>query len=109
MHVLRHAVASYPTASELWLRLLEELPREFRTPPGLGSAALAQVAPEVRDGEGDPAALAGVDEALLEQRVAGRRERLRLLAEGGGDVGAEYGVALGLVAWSAATSAIAIR
>ena len=34
VHVLRHAVASYPTASELWLRLLEELPREFRTPPG---------------------------------------------------------------------------
>ncbi|WP_374454154.1 NAD(P)/FAD-dependent oxidoreductase [Nocardioides sp.] len=32
VHVLRHAVASYPTASELWLRLLEELPREFRTP-----------------------------------------------------------------------------
>ena len=26
VHVLRHAVASYPTASELWLRLLEELP-----------------------------------------------------------------------------------
>ena len=33
VHVLRHAVASYPTASELWLRLLEGLPREFRTPP----------------------------------------------------------------------------
>lgn len=33
VHVLRHAVASYPTASELWLRLLEQLPREFRTPP----------------------------------------------------------------------------
>jgi pyruvate/2-oxoglutarate dehydrogenase complex dihydrolipoamide dehydrogenase (E3) component len=33
VHVLRHAVASYPTAAELWLRLLEELPREFRTPP----------------------------------------------------------------------------
>jgi pyruvate/2-oxoglutarate dehydrogenase complex dihydrolipoamide dehydrogenase (E3) component len=33
VHVLRHAVASYPTASELWLRLLEELPRKFRTPP----------------------------------------------------------------------------
>ncbi|GAB4095094.1 FAD-dependent oxidoreductase [Brachybacterium horti] len=28
--VLRHAVASYPAASEIWLRLLEELPREFR-------------------------------------------------------------------------------
>jgi pyruvate/2-oxoglutarate dehydrogenase complex dihydrolipoamide dehydrogenase (E3) component len=28
--VLRHAVPSYPTASELWLRLLEELPREYR-------------------------------------------------------------------------------
>lgn len=32
VHVLRHAVPSYPTASELWLRLLEELPREFRRP-----------------------------------------------------------------------------
>lgn len=30
--VLRHAVASYPTSSELWLRLLEELPRELRRP-----------------------------------------------------------------------------
>ena len=28
--VLRHAVPSYPTASELWLRLLEELPRDLR-------------------------------------------------------------------------------
>ncbi len=35
---------------------------------GLG----AEVAPEVGHGEGDPAALAGVDEALLEQAVAGR-------------------------------------
>ncbi|MBC2932231.1 NAD(P)/FAD-dependent oxidoreductase [Nocardioides sp. zg-1228] len=33
VHVLRHAVASFPTAAELWLRLLEELPRELRTPP----------------------------------------------------------------------------
>ena len=32
VHVLRHAVASYPTASELWLRLLEELPSDFRRP-----------------------------------------------------------------------------
>lgn len=32
--VLRHAVASYPTASELWLRLLEELPQELRRPVG---------------------------------------------------------------------------
>ena len=30
--VLRHAVPSYPTASELWLRLLEALPTELRTP-----------------------------------------------------------------------------
>jgi len=29
--VLRHAVPSYPTASEIWLRLLEALPRELRT------------------------------------------------------------------------------
>lgn len=28
--VLRHAVPCYPTASELWLRLLEELPRDWR-------------------------------------------------------------------------------
>lgn len=28
--VLRHAVPSYPAASEIWLRLLEELPREYR-------------------------------------------------------------------------------
>ncbi|NPC41856.1 NAD(P)/FAD-dependent oxidoreductase [Nocardioides sp. zg-1230] len=33
VHVLRHAVPSYPTASELWVRLLEELPPSFRTPP----------------------------------------------------------------------------
>lgn len=31
---LRHAVPSYPTASELWLRLLEELPREMREVAG---------------------------------------------------------------------------
>ncbi len=30
--VLRHAVSSYPTASELWLRLLEALPRELWRP-----------------------------------------------------------------------------
>lgn len=30
VHVLRHAVPSFPTASELWLRLLEELPPEMR-------------------------------------------------------------------------------
>ncbi|MFW6598685.1 dihydrolipoyl dehydrogenase family protein [Propionibacteriaceae bacterium Y2011] len=30
VHVLRHAVPSYPTAAELWLRLLEELPVELR-------------------------------------------------------------------------------
>ena len=28
--VLRHAVPSYPTASELWLRMLEQLPRDLR-------------------------------------------------------------------------------
>ena len=42
---------------------------------------VAQVAAEVRDGEGDPATLAGVDEPLLEQRVTRRGQRLRLLAE----------------------------
>ncbi|WP_425307662.1 NAD(P)/FAD-dependent oxidoreductase [Ammonicoccus fulvus] len=30
VHVLRHAVPSYPTASELWLRLLESLPQDLR-------------------------------------------------------------------------------
>ena len=34
VHVLRHAVPSYPAASELWLRLLEELPRELRQGQG---------------------------------------------------------------------------
>lgn len=29
---LRHAVPSYPTGSELWLRLLESLPRAYRRP-----------------------------------------------------------------------------
>ncbi|XVX20148.1 dihydrolipoyl dehydrogenase family protein [Actinomycetota bacterium] len=33
VHVLRDAVPSYPTVSELWLRLLEDLPRELRLPP----------------------------------------------------------------------------
>jgi len=32
VHVLRHAVPSYPTVSELWLRLLESLPEEMRRP-----------------------------------------------------------------------------
>lgn len=32
VHVLRHAVPSFPTASEVWLRLLEELPHELRYP-----------------------------------------------------------------------------
>lgn len=30
VHVLRHAVPSFPTVSELWLRLLEELPAAMR-------------------------------------------------------------------------------
>ena len=33
VHVLRHAVPSYPTVSELWLRLLEELPEQLRRAP----------------------------------------------------------------------------
>ena len=32
VHMLRHAVPSYPTVSELWLRLLESLPEEMRRP-----------------------------------------------------------------------------
>lgn len=32
--VLRHAVPSYPTASELWLRLIEQLPPELVRPKG---------------------------------------------------------------------------
>ncbi|WP_394216634.1 dihydrolipoyl dehydrogenase family protein [Brachybacterium vulturis] len=31
VHVLRHAVPSFPTASELWLQLLESLPVELRS------------------------------------------------------------------------------
>ncbi|WP_346007896.1 NAD(P)/FAD-dependent oxidoreductase [Janibacter terrae] len=34
VHVLRHAVPSFPDASEVWLRLLEELPHELRRPAG---------------------------------------------------------------------------
>lgn len=30
VHLLRHAVPAFPTASELWLRLLEQLPRDLR-------------------------------------------------------------------------------
>lgn len=30
VHLLRHAVPAFPTASELWLRLLEQLPGELR-------------------------------------------------------------------------------
>ncbi|WP_047691745.1 NAD(P)/FAD-dependent oxidoreductase [Kocuria sp. ZOR0020] len=30
VHVLRHAIPSFPTASKLWLRLLEELPADLR-------------------------------------------------------------------------------
>lgn len=37
--VLRHAVPCYPTASELWLRLLELLPEEFRRPAAAPSDA----------------------------------------------------------------------
>lgn len=33
VHVLRHAVPSFPDASEVWLRLLEELPHELRRSP----------------------------------------------------------------------------
>ena len=51
-------------------------------PPRPGHhALLAQVAAEVGHRERDLAALPGVDQPLLEQRVAGRRERLRLLAQ----------------------------
>ncbi len=32
VHVLRHAVPSFPTISESWLRLLEALPPELRHP-----------------------------------------------------------------------------
>ncbi len=32
VHLLRHAVPAFPTASELWLRLLEDLPSELRQP-----------------------------------------------------------------------------
>lgn len=32
VHLLRHVVPSFPTASELWLPLLEDLPKELRRP-----------------------------------------------------------------------------
>lgn len=32
--LLRHAVASFPSASEIWLNLLEQLPPELKHPPG---------------------------------------------------------------------------
>ena len=50
VHVLRHAVASYPTASELWLRLLEELPRELRRPPTAGRGGRAAPSRNPRPG-----------------------------------------------------------
>lgn len=34
VHVLRHAVPSYPDSAEVWLRLLEDLPHELRRPVG---------------------------------------------------------------------------
>ena len=69
-------------------------PRRLPQPPLTGRrlAPLAEVAPEVGDGEGDPAALTGVDEALLQQRVTGRGEGLGLLAERRSHVGAGDGV-----------------
>ena len=51
------------------------------------SGLVAQVAAEMRHRERDPAALAGVDQPLLEQRVAGRGQRLGLPAEHAGHVG----------------------
>lgn len=36
VHLLRHAVPAYPTASELWLRLLEALPTRLRHPGEAG-------------------------------------------------------------------------
>lgn len=38
VHVLRHAVPSFPTAAEVWLRLLEDLPVELRYPVGRSEA-----------------------------------------------------------------------
>ncbi len=46
VHRLRHAVPSFPTASELWLRLLEELPRELRRAPRPGGRTSAPVQAE---------------------------------------------------------------
>src|SRR5664280_1705463 len=51
------------------------------------SADRPQVPPEVGHGEGDAAAFAGVDEALLEQRVAGRGQRLGRTAQQPGHLG----------------------
>ena len=59
-----------------------DLPRGHREGQRLIGRLGAQVAAEVRDGEGDRAALAGVDQALLDQRVAGRGQAGRLAAQG---------------------------
>ncbi len=37
VHLMRHAVPSVPTASELWLRLLESRPAELRSANTEGS------------------------------------------------------------------------
>src|SRR5699024_8020398 len=62
-HVLRHAVPSFPTASELWLQLLESLPRELR---GLwGSLRHGRRGPallpwdEITEGSGDELCTSG--------------------------------------------------
>ena len=55
--------------------------------PVLAQSGVAQqVAAEVRHGEGDLPALGGVDQALLDQRVARRGQRRRLAAQGDGDL-----------------------
>ena len=52
-----------------------------------------QVPAEVRHGERDPAALAGIDQALLQQGVARRRQRLRRPAQRLRHSAVEHGVA----------------
>src|SRR3954452_16846631 len=56
-----------------------------RGPLSVGVAK--EVATEVRDGEGDLPALGGVDEPLLDQRVAGGGEGRRFAAQREGDLG----------------------
>src|SRR5580765_2011583 len=75
--------------------VLDETPARRATSSRVAiSGVLTQVATEVGDGEGDPATLGRVDEALLEQSVPRRGQRLRLAAQQLGDLGRRHRVGL---------------